>query len=564
MASSSSGSQVSNAGASTSTIINDLIAVESSVINWDDIIEKNAKTLIKSSHHLQVPFNIKYHNKPQDSLTNIKAIVTPKRLDAHFHLLERLSDLKLDCKEIDFRYLLRAQERYIAWLALLNKGKFPKKPPLPPIDVCLFWYAHCLTPNAYYDDIHRLYGRSAFEFNFPLEQLMEVSQNQDHIDEQSKQAWERYTQKPWYLDPFDDSDFEMDCPWCSKLLSIPADNYVRLMQELKYVEICSYCNEKLSIETLSAKRFLDDVAAWRASTETFHGGTLVDPNTGSYSPKAAEKDIDILFITSSTHISKLVTSLRQSSSTCDWPLIVQHLNLRIEELNVKSRLKSLRKGFLKRMLLAYIDIPFGFSIDLIEAVKKQREISRKILWDIKSSVYKNTEFLHSKGIQEYQAWFRSLKDNLIGEKFISTEMKLVLSTHMLMPSNYQELTNDLQQTYNQKISTGQDVKKKNSSPQLLNSQAIGSNQKKIEHAPKSEGGNLLVPSNTTLKKKPSRLALASTTIFNSLKLGKSKPEMKEIEILITDLTTNPSNLNVKSSKELNKKRSRSWSINERR
>jgi len=46
------------------------------------------------------------------------------------------------------------------------------------------------------------------------------SDSYEHIDEQSKSLWESYTKTPWVLDPNDDSDFILVCPWCDNPNSV--------------------------------------------------------------------------------------------------------------------------------------------------------------------------------------------------------------------------------------------------------------------------------------------------------------------------------------------------------
>lgn len=60
--------------------------------------------------------------------------VNPSMLRAHLALLTKLKDLEQPDEQIDTRYLLRAQERYILWLDLLGSHKFnDDNMPIPPI-----------------------------------------------------------------------------------------------------------------------------------------------------------------------------------------------------------------------------------------------------------------------------------------------------------------------------------------------------------------------------------------------------------------------------------------------
>ena len=65
---------------------------------------------------------------------NIDGVVNPAILHAHLALLTKFKELEQSDEQIDTRYLLRAQERYVLWLNLLKSQKFDKEAmPIPPI-----------------------------------------------------------------------------------------------------------------------------------------------------------------------------------------------------------------------------------------------------------------------------------------------------------------------------------------------------------------------------------------------------------------------------------------------
>ncbi|CAG8717226.1 3540_t:CDS:2, partial [Racocetra persica] len=200
---------------------------------------------------------------------NIDGVVNIKMLHAHLAMLAKFKSLEQQDSVIDERYLLRAERRYLLWLKILNNESFKDdEVPIPPIDVCQVWHAHLLSPLRYFEDISRLFDR---EYIFPLAKIHEIwSQNNgEHIDERSKQFWEKNTNQPWVLDPNDTSDFELVCPWCFTKLMIAANNYVKLMRNPKHVETCSKCNVKLSIERLSAKKFMDDIQKYNDGKQAY-------------------------------------------------------------------------------------------------------------------------------------------------------------------------------------------------------------------------------------------------------------------------------------------------------
>src|SRR5207248_10079979 len=86
--------------------------------------------------------------------------------------------------------------------------------------------------------------------------------NGSHTDPASESIWVERTKQPWLLDPNDSSDFKMNCPWCKEEVQISWANYVNLMRTVKTEEKCPKCSAPYSIETLSAKRLIDDISAW--------------------------------------------------------------------------------------------------------------------------------------------------------------------------------------------------------------------------------------------------------------------------------------------------------------
>ncbi|CAH1771216.1 9966_t:CDS:2, partial [Entrophospora sp. SA101] len=144
----------------------------------------------------------------------------PLKLFSHLVLLNQFKKLELEDEKIDARYLLHAINRYILWLRMLNEQVELKKEdlPIPPIDVCYIWHSHCLSPINYYEDTYRLHNINLSYYYIPLEKMLNVwltNDNYEHIDQQSKVLWENYTKMPWILDPNDDSDFILVCPWCN-------------------------------------------------------------------------------------------------------------------------------------------------------------------------------------------------------------------------------------------------------------------------------------------------------------------------------------------------------------
>ncbi|CAJ0636103.1 9578_t:CDS:2 [Entrophospora sp. SA101] len=218
----------------------------------------------------------------QNSITSDEDTLDPLKLFSHLVLLNQFKKLELEDEEIDTRYLLRAINRYILWLRMLNEQEELKKEnlPIPPIDVCYIWHSHCLSPINYYEDTYRLHNINFSYYYIPLEKMV---------------LWENYTKMPWILDPNDDSDFILVCPWCNDSNFVKWDKYIDLVKKPNDESssiVCDKCKVALTSDNLSAKRFLDDI---------------------NDCIKAASHDIDLLFSSAVMHKVPKLKELLESS-----------------------------------------------------------------------------------------------------------------------------------------------------------------------------------------------------------------------------------------------------------
>ncbi|KAG9306058.1 hypothetical protein G9A89_020253 [Geosiphon pyriformis] len=372
-------------------------------------------------------------------------VINPEKLSAHLEVLKKFQSLEHSDSHIDLRYLLRAQERYFLWLDLLDKGNF-SSPPVPPLDVSYIWHAHCLSPIRYYEDTRRLHLNRALNYNFPLRKLSELwKRSSEHMHERSKQIWEKQTGKPWFLDPFDNSDFEVDCPWCAMPLQLTSQNYVNLMRTPEHHEKCLQCGAFLSIDSMSAKRFLDDVADWMISKgmdegknpttrKPYIGGTLVDVKSGEADTKASKSDCEYLFDVRSAHIVDMVAVQRLKSSQCQWPNIIKAIQFRMGELKRQWKLSNLRKGVVKRLVSSYAGLTSPFSIDLVSAVLRQREFTHKMVGN--QAIYHADSL--NQAVARYQRFLRLMRRKPNACLVPTLDIDLCWHTHLLHPRPYRK------------------------------------------------------------------------------------------------------------------------------
>ncbi|CAG8483403.1 2103_t:CDS:2 [Ambispora leptoticha] len=470
---------------------------------------------------------------------NLEDMVNTDSLRAHLTLLKKFKSLEQPDSQTDVCYLLRAQERYKLWLNLLEQGKF-SSPPLPPLDVCYIWHAHCLSPLRYFEDTQRLgFGRS-INYNLPLRKLNELwDESSKHMHERSQQIWEQNTGKPWVLDPSDDSDFEFDCPWCAMPLHISAKNYMNLMRTQDHVETCFHCGALLSQDSISAKKFLDDVAEWMTSNKVedlntttrqqYIRGTLVDIRTGEICYESTKTDCDLLFDVTSPHIVQLVAVQRLESKKCQWAIITNALKLRMEELKRQWKIENIRKGVVERIISSYAGITSTFSIDLVSAVLRQREFTHKMVTSDNNNDaagwIERPEVLANIPIR-YQKFLRLLrKPDLLLVPML--DIDLGWHTHMLHPKAYRKFTKThLKRVINHDDTISQPVLEQGFSK-------TGKAWYKKYKEPYYPSNNFISnPSNDPTKKdwlKPSKKVMASIPNYGAFFFWKSKKNNKKEE-----------------------------------
>ncbi|RHZ48982.1 hypothetical protein Glove_535g33 [Diversispora epigaea] len=348
----------------------------------------------------------------------------PEMLRAHLMLLTKFKALEQADEQIDVRYLLRAQERYLLWLDLLGSQNFnPGMEFIPPIDVCYIWHSHLLSPIQYYEDMMRIYDPIQKFSDFPLKRLASIS---------LFFVWVKNTEQPWVLDPNDSSDFKMKCPWCKDIIYIPWGKYVKLIQNIEVKEKCPTCKVSLSVETLSCKRFIDDIVEWNKNKAKFIGGTLVDPKDGSCSELFAINNSSLLFSTADSNIKNLTVS-----KSLSWNHIIKELDNHVNQLKkITDEMKKKIKIIVRRTVFTYIGIPFPFSIDLIGAVLRQREFTEKV---VNNEMINRTE-VQANAIIRYLKFLFLMKEKQNIILVPTLDIDLCWYTHQIHASPYRQFT----------------------------------------------------------------------------------------------------------------------------
>ncbi|CAG8524786.1 2075_t:CDS:2 [Diversispora eburnea] len=256
--------------------------------------------------------------------------------------------------------------------------------------------------------------------------------NNGHTDPESESIWVKNTKQPWVLDPNDNSNFKMKCPWCKDIIQIPWKNYVKLMQNIETDEKCLTCKASLSVETLSCKRFIDDIVEWNKDKTKFIGGTLVDLKDGSCSELFALNNSSLLFSTDDSDIKYLTVS-----KSLTWEHIINELDNHVNQLKkITVEMKKKIKIIVQRTVFAYNGIPFPFSIDLIGAVFRQREFTEKM---VNNKMINRTEVQANATIR-YLKFLFLMKEKQKTILVPTLDIDLCWHTHQIHASLYREFT----------------------------------------------------------------------------------------------------------------------------
>ncbi|KAI9224323.1 hypothetical protein BC828DRAFT_373745 [Blastocladiella britannica] len=204
---------------------------------------------------------------------------------------------------VDALFLVRAENRYIKWLFLLERlraagdeGMIPTGRIVPPLDVVVMWLAHLTAVRHFVEDVCRLFDDALLYLAPPMKRLRELLESpgpDGYYCPASARMWESVTGEPWALEFDDDSEFVIACPTCTAAVHVSPTDYLRLKLEPGFAEImCAPprtdpsesghggCGTLLTSSFLSAVRFVNDFKGSLREINTFVAGTLLNPVSG--------------------------------------------------------------------------------------------------------------------------------------------------------------------------------------------------------------------------------------------------------------------------------------------
>ncbi|RKP09501.1 hypothetical protein THASP1DRAFT_28705 [Thamnocephalis sphaerospora] len=307
---------------------------------------------------------------------HLDTVVTAESTRAHIILLSRFQALARNDEIEDDLYLLRAEQRYFSWLDYLNAQPpspmdQPTRPPIvPPLDVALVWCAHMLAPLRYMEDVLRLYGEHMLLFSIPIQELIKVDVFGSYIvDTHSKACWEAATGLSYEVTTTDTSPFLFTCPFCAELVLLGCNAY-RSMRNAATSANCPECRAVLSIDTISAKLFDNDVKNYMADENKLLRGTWLSHTTGCIERKFAKKDLQYIFKgTSAYHHTDVGASV-------NWRVIERRMEKVHQELRKTFSLCCVRQDALRLIFEAYRNCCTSVSIDLVHALYTKHLLGR--------------------------------------------------------------------------------------------------------------------------------------------------------------------------------------------
>eukprot|EP00835_Amoeboradix_gromovi_P000630 NODE_23_length_38171_cov_0.318108.p6 type:complete len:599 gc:universal NODE_23_length_38171_cov_0.318108:37778-35982(-) len=301
-------------------------------------------------------------------------------------------------------YLVRAENRYVKFLTLMQKS-LPQVT-LPPIDVLLMWLMHLLLDfNGYFEDMFRLFGANfCLALNIPIEEILQNwTEGQDYNDSASVEVWESYTNEPYRLKGYNTTNMILPCPNCEADCSIKTSEFISfrlgrfIPQTINRPSVpcnpepckggcptnpvagissiddvpaiqCGSCKFSFTKETISAKRFVDDLTACMSKTDRFVAGTVLDTFTNRLDPTVAKELILMLFDFKEENVNTLYSKIYKSDPWTN----IQHQLWRLEnlffvrsDLDTFSKYNHIMRHVVKVMPEKYSSIS-PLSCDLVE------------------------------------------------------------------------------------------------------------------------------------------------------------------------------------------------------
>ncbi|KAI9003283.1 hypothetical protein BC832DRAFT_100611 [Gaertneriomyces semiglobifer] len=265
--------------------------------------------------------------------------------------------------------------------------------PLPPIDVLLMWHAHMLCPWRYNEDMFHFFRDKRPPLTFPLHASSFFDRPQD-IDNLSVGAWEAYTGMPFLLDLNNLPSFSSPCDCGTNRQVIAAQEYIPFRTQSAPLA-CRSCQRRHFFESATILRFLSDVQRFvdahenrdanRTGAVSLVRGCALNYSTGEVDLARALEDLKLLFLPEDPLAKRAIKELlaRPHDHQFSWAELETVLLKHVAKISRNSRSKCpagrLRRLTIRMLIKAYSCTLSPFTIDLVAAVKRQRDFNRKMV-----------------------------------------------------------------------------------------------------------------------------------------------------------------------------------------
>ncbi|KNE64858.1 hypothetical protein AMAG_10193 [Allomyces macrogynus ATCC 38327] len=225
--------------------------------------------------------------------------------------------------------------------------------------------------------MNRLFGREILDVSFPLERM---AQHLHHgtTCQTSHNFWYfkvsrtmPYKVGPWTAESL--LPLSVQCPKCGRVLEPDADAYLRYRFNGQQLT-CADCTTVFSVNEVSARRFLNEIkaAVEAGGTYTALPGVHIEPKRRTWSRSNGVPELGLLLGHSSW--TMLFASMQDKKSPLPtWETV---LNTAVRPSFDATRDKM---NLCRTLVAAYRDIATGpWSMDLVQAVLRQRDFARKI------------------------------------------------------------------------------------------------------------------------------------------------------------------------------------------
>ncbi|KAJ3359027.1 hypothetical protein GGF31_004341, partial [Allomyces arbusculus] len=315
-----------------------------------------------------------------------KDVVSHDTMLAHLLLLatfhQQMRDGENEAKDLAF--LCAAEARYLAYMDALAKAvakdaSLVENPPLPPLDVAMFWHSHMLSPLRYADDVQRRYGPAMIRIAFPMMRLSKamMGATQDNLDAHAFWAAHVAADLPYELSPAAVDEASMTgkvaCPSCRTEQSLATPKYAAFRLHGQQ-HACTSCATSFTAEHVAVRKFLAHVA--RAPHAASIASTQLHPKTHLLASKLRANVEDLYKLFDKGAWAQHAATLPALPTWADIEAVVMApiVTAAADSLALPGNQRRFAL-----VLAAHRDVTTGpWSMDLVRAVRRQRRFSAKM------------------------------------------------------------------------------------------------------------------------------------------------------------------------------------------